>query len=116
MHGLHPETDFTKLVGQHLEQVCVGFYELILRFTGDCMINLSSEFELLVGGRSWDGKYPLAANAFASLLGGAVKSVIVRDASCLAIQFDDGATLLLYDREKHYESFHVRLGDRVVAV
>jgi hypothetical protein len=117
VHGIPAGADFSPLLNKSLEQVCIGLHEAIFRFEDEMLLSISCSFELTVGDQSWRGKeYVAAATAFSHLLGVAINNVKIMSSKQLCLEFGNGAVLVINDSEDHYESFHVQMADKFVAV
>jgi hypothetical protein len=117
MHGIPKDTDLSPLVGTTLEQLCIGLHEIILRFGDNLSLTVEGSLRIDFDSTSWNGsKYGEAANVFAALLGVEVIRCAVIDSKTLCIEFANGGVVTAYDSKDCYESFQLRLGDRLVVV
>ena len=111
MYGVPDDEEMQFLVGQQVQQVCLGINEFILHFDKDASINVTGDAAMFYGldedqGRS-SGDRPMIAAALTTLLDVPVTSVAKISREEIVIGFQNGARLALLDTDEHYECFTV---------
>lgn len=118
MYGLPKDIDLNFFIGRTLVQVCVGSNDLILNFDGEVSVTVTSS----VGCMGSSGKltkyddFREAAPEVLMLLDRAVVSAKGDEGGTLALEYDGGRHLQLYDDTKQYESYTIRNGGKVIVV
>jgi Family of unknown function (DUF6188) len=118
MYGVPDNADWSFLADRELLQVCVGLYQVSLKFDGDTSIDVECEFD---HSRSNTMSPPAAglpgrAATLFSLLGVKIASVARQDGRTLAIAFRNDETLKIYDSNESFESFQIVGAGRQIVV
>ena len=120
VYGLSTDTDLSSFVGCRLELVSVGLYQLNLNFDGLRKIGISIEGDYAVSTpEATQVRYseaPQGAAALIALLGSHVTDVRVTEPGTTTLHLSAGAAISIYDSEKHYESYQIYIGDRLIVV
>jgi hypothetical protein len=114
MNGLPPETSLDFFAGCQLTQVRVGEYEIILCFDKPVTLFMACEFSLDRGQRL--SAAPETAATLFALLGKKVKGARQIGPGDIAIDFESGHTLGVFDSERYFESYHITLPDVAIVV
>ena len=118
MYGLPPDVDFSFFTGKTLLQICIGAHDLILNFDGSIAVTVVSSINCTTpGGQHQTYENFQQAAAFAANL---VNKVVVTahgdPAGTLTLEFHGGDRLSIFDDSKHYESYTVKAGNRMIVV
>ena len=102
MHGLPQDVGLGFLVGRQLKQVCLGEFQVQMRFDADVTIDVEGEFTL-------DGRLGAVADAriLAGLIGRTVSGVTNEGKGDLRLEFGE-FVLTLHDSNKEYESYSIQ--------
>lgn len=117
MHGLTENDDFSFLVSKELIQICIGFNQVIMQFDGDISISVETPIKHI---DSCGNEYIYENNKsigseFISLLGKGITSVIP-NAGVLKLVFDKGEAIELVEDDKAFESFHISMAAKTIAI
>lgn len=108
MYGLPKGADLQFLIGKELVQVCVGMYQVILRFYEELTISLECECEVIP---ALPGRVPATSQAavtsLISLIGTKITTANSIGNGDLAAGFSDGTTLLICDSNGNTESYQI---------
>lgn len=119
MYGLPEDFDRQILIGRTLDQICVAANQVTLHFDGDVDITLEGPYSYLDRKRAVEGTAAAVDGERVSwllhLLGQSVAQVDAGKDGTLSLKFSAGAWLKCIDTP-HYESYHVRVGQRVITV
>ena len=109
MHGLPACTDLSFLDGRTLLQVCVGLYQVILKFDEDVSISIEGKFKVVQAGKTQrkNKALPLSASVLLRLVGQTIKRVEGEPSGTLFLDFGDGNTLIILDSNREFESYQV---------
>jgi len=99
MYGLKSDQDLGFLCDRELMQVCVGLYQVILRF--DSSVSLS------VTGRYLLNDSPAQPSHLLALLGRRIVTTENMGQGTIVVRFDDGSHLAVLDSNQHYESYEI---------
>jgi hypothetical protein len=117
MNRISKTEDLSDLVGKIVEQVCFGPHQVILNLEDHCFISLEGAFSFA---EKRDGirsvKYMESADAFTKLIGHKIKSADVISEDALEIRFTNGQALQVFDSNERYESFQIKLSNRLIVV
>jgi hypothetical protein len=123
MYKIRSDEDWSFLMSKVLTQLCIGQYDVQLRFNGNICISIQGEeptksFQHRTGeaNSSSVGGMPGAAISLVSLLGASIQSVIVEDGSTLMICFSNQEQLRIYDSSDAYESFTISGPNKMIVV
>lgn len=118
MYGLPPNADLSFFQGKTLQQVCVGLHEMILNFDEPISVTIMSPIACTLAGASYQkyDDYRAAASVVAALLQDVVVSAKGEIDGTLTLEFCGGGRLVVYDDSKHYESYVITNGDKLVVV
>jgi hypothetical protein len=108
MYGLDKGVDLDFLLGRELSQVCVGPYVVNLSFDEDTCISLGCDCQVIppLADPVPAASLPAVTN-FLSLIGAKITSASSIGNGDLAVGFTGGVTVMIYDSEKHYESYNI---------
>jgi uncharacterized protein DUF6188 len=109
MYGLPPDLDLEFFDGKTLLQVCVGAHDLILNFDDGLSVTVTSSVGCADSSGSIQryGDFCQAAPAVLVLVNRVVLSARDEGAGTLALRFDGGGALYVYDDSQHYESYTI---------
>ena len=118
MHGLPADFDPGMFVGHELIQVSFTVNTVHLCFDGDIAITMESSFTLRPGpaAETMTQSLPVEWSPIMVLLGRRVHSARATAEGMLVLEFEGGGMLSCLDDSKEYESYHIRIGDREIAV
>ena len=117
MHGVPADLDLTFLQGATLEQVCIGAYQFWFHFDPVGTIAVEGEWELRdAAGNLMDrfidqnvtDRGPFEIHR---LLGRQVVATEVAAPTSIALRFDNGLELRIFDSSPQYESFSIQPGN-----
>ena len=115
MYRISLVEDWSFFVGKQLTQLCIGLYDVQLRFGDAVTISIHGDdppaksfcHKTASAQSSPVGKMPEMATSLVSLLGACVANVSVENSTTLAICFSNREELRIYDCSDSYESFTV---------
>jgi hypothetical protein len=110
MYGLSPDIDLSFLAGRQLEQLCLGQYQVQLRFDGDVEISIEGEFTF-DGTRREVGE----GHVLHVLLGLKIDAVRHEGDGDVALSLGQHA-LTIHDSKEHYESYQLYAPGRNIIV
>lgn len=110
MYGVDSRLPFASLRDEKLLQVCIGENECILRFTNDISVLITSRMRIYADRIYEIDSYRESAAQLCQLLGGNIKAAAPEGARSLAINFDNGSTLVIEDDSDEFESFVLNIG------
>jgi len=84
--------------------VCFTKYQVYLHFSNECLISVEGEISL---DRSERMRLPVALSNLYPLIDQKIKSTSSTIAGTLALVFDEGQTLLIYDSSEQFESYAI---------
>ena len=117
MHRIAENTNLSALRGKLVEQICIGIHQAIVRLEDNLYVAIEGDF--LFGKEATPERqvdYRSAANAFANLLEDRIADAeVIRD-DAVVFNFSSGARLTVFDSSDQYESFQIKLPDRLVVV
>jgi hypothetical protein len=120
VYGLAEDTDLSAFVGRELALVSIGSYQVALNFGGPERVRITIEGDYGVSGPgSALVRYraaPEGAARLVELLGSTVADVKVTEHGTTTVHFADGSAIAIYDSNKHYESYQIYIGDRLIVV
>jgi hypothetical protein len=118
MYGVPNGLDLNFLHGSELIQVCLGVHQVQFHFHPVGTIAVEGEWELLrADGSALDRSEPAPRTLpfqLHRLLGQRVTRTQVDPPTSIAVWFESGELLRVYDSSKEYESFTIQPGDIVV--
>jgi hypothetical protein len=117
MHRIAKDTNLSSLVGKLVEQICVSLHQVIVRLEDGLYIAIEGDFSFgieAIAGKEMD--YRNAATAFAGLLERRVVDAEVIREDAVVFKFSGEAQLTVFDSSDRYESFQIKLPDRLVVV
>jgi hypothetical protein len=119
MNGLPSDIDLSFLVGQELQQVCIGRHEAILHFGDAVSICIESE----IGHKSNLGKLTAiyktiapSASMLVSLINSSIVKAYAESPGTLVLELCNGQVLEIYDANSEYESYQISYDNRVIVV
>ena len=119
MYGVPADVDWSFLYSKELEQVCIGSFDVQLRFFGDVGISIYGGFDHL----GPDGSplsdrpdLPDRATTLVSLLKCRVTDARPDGGKTLALRFSNGESLRIHDDDEHYETFTVSSAGPLIVV
>jgi len=110
MYSLNKDTDLSFLSRKKLLQVCVGEFQIILKFDSDILLSLECVFEhVLKHGQVLQGDLsnPSSANSLLSLVGSFIIRVENLGKGNLELAFANGDTVRIYDSNNDAESYQI---------
>jgi Family of unknown function (DUF6188) len=117
MHRIAENTNLSALRGKLVEQICIGVHQVIVRLEDNLYVAIEGDF--LFGKEAPPERqvdYRSAANDFANLLEDRIiDAEVIRD-DAVVFNFSSGARLTVFDSSDQYESFQIKLPDRLVVV
>jgi hypothetical protein len=118
MYGVPEGLDLRFLHGSELIQVCLGLHQVRFIFQPEGSISVEGEWELLgADGSILDRSEPAPrtlAFQLHRLLGQRVIQTQVNSPTSVAVVFESGELLRVFDSSKGYESFTIQPGNLVV--
>jgi hypothetical protein len=123
MYGLPPNIDLSFLKGQTLVQVCFGEHSVVLNFSAGTSglpvsISVQSAVELSLpegGQHRWED-FRQGAGFLMALISNTVAAATGTTDGTVTLEFNEGGVLRLYDNSKHYESYSIRHGEKIIVV
>lgn len=118
MHGLPKEIDLNFLLSKTLVQACFGEQDLILNFCDGISITVMS----CIGCADTSGEiqqhedFRRAAPSIFALLSKSLVSWEANENGTLALGFEGGTALMIYDDSRQFESYVIKHGDRLIVV
>lgn len=118
MYGIKLDEDLKSLVGSRLIQICIGSNSVILNFDNDDWISIDSLFmHMLPSGDLYEYKeLRNKQSSLTLLLDCIVENVRIENPKRLVIIFNNNHSLFLLDDSDHYESFQIKLGEKLIVV
>ena len=118
MYGVPQGLDLTFLHDRELVQVCLGLYQVQFLFDPDGALAVEGKWELRgADGSELDRGGPTPRTApyqLHRLLGQRITGTDIKPPDWIALRFENGEELRIYDSSKQYESFTIQPGDIVV--
>lgn len=109
MHGVPADLDLTCLQGAQLIQLCLGMYQVQFHFDHTSSLSVEGDWELLdVSGATIDKSLTVPRTQpfqLHLLLGQRAIRTEVFAPEWIAIQFERGELLRVFDNSRQYESF-----------
>ena len=113
MYGLDKNEDLAFLLNKTLIQVCIGEYQVQLKFHEDG--NISSMGAITVDERYFES--PKEAGIFmVQSLGSTVIETVNPVDGNLTLVFSSGQKVILHDDDKHYESYTISATGKLIIV
>jgi hypothetical protein len=111
-------SDYSILVGDRLDQLCIGLYQVQFRFAKGTCLSVESDFRHTPAGQASKAEEILAPKAasLVSLLGTTVVSIGNDVAKSLVMRFSNGEGVEVYFREDGYESLSLAAPGRLTMV
>ena len=118
MFGLPRNVDLSFFVDRAVSQVCFGAHDLILNFSDELSVSVTSliEFKDAKGEAVRSEDFREVASALVSLIDRTVVSVNGEMDGTLDLIFDNGARLSIFDRYKQYESYVIKHRETLIVV
>lgn len=118
MYGLPEDIDLSPLVGQELQQICIGQSDAILNFSGEISIGSATNFvNYAANGETTSfTSPPEAAASLVRLLGSPVVAARREPPGTLVLEFANGERLDVPDAEEHYESYTLQIGGELYVI
>ena len=110
MYGLPKNIDLTFLIGKEVIQVSIGFNDLILHFSEEVIITITSECSYMDDKKkliTFD-MYPESASLVCRLLGCVTDKVQSEENGTLILGFSNGCTFKIHDDSNNYESYQIK--------
>ena len=116
--------DWSFLIGKRLDQLCIGSFDVQLRFSDGISISIQADdrpvrpmwqksgFETIPCSQ----RVPEMAASLASLVGQNTVNAVSENAASFALYFDNGEVLRIFDSSDSFESFTIEGGPRGVIV
>jgi hypothetical protein len=118
MYRLPASLDPSGLVGEELQQVCIGVSDLILKFEQPLSILVTSSVAItsaLGEQRNFENLVD-AGRSILDFLGATVTSAVAMEGRTLRLHFGARGTLDIFDDSDHYESYVIQRGDKITVV
>ena len=118
MYGLPENFDTSFIQGQTLEMVSFNANQLYLHFSGHVMITVEATF-LYQESASQPAKpvqVPVKESNLMQLVEHTVTKASGDKNGTLSLFFDNGQTFQCFDSSKNYESYQIKIGEKVVIV
>jgi hypothetical protein len=119
MYGLDKDTDLSFFSEKELLQVCVGEYQIILKFDGSIQLSLECIFEhvlkdgqVLLG----DSSKPISSSSLMTLLGSSVKRADNIGEGNIELLFLNGDKIRIYDSNDGTESYNITFPEGRIVV
>jgi hypothetical protein len=118
MYGLPKDFSALIFVGQELVEICFTVNTAHLVFDGEVSITLLSSYVYTSSSNNVSRKetVPVLSSSLMHLIGKKVSSATAKTDGTLTLMFEDGASLILLDDSRDYESYSIRIGDREIVV
>jgi len=119
MYGLSKDRDLSFIGKKKLLQVCVGEFQIILKFDGDIVFSLECAFEHVVkNGQTLQGNFsnPSSGSSLLSLLGSFIIRVENLGEGNLELAFANGDTVRIYDSNEDAESYQISSPEGMIIV
>ncbi|MBX9772197.1 MAG: hypothetical protein K2X29_12545 [Candidatus Obscuribacterales bacterium] len=119
LYELPPESELDFFIGEHLIQIGMGQYNIILRFSWgiDVTVEVSLTVRLLDGTeQQWIPDSPFVANALFDFIGKPVASVSVLEENRLQLNFDGLGSLTIGTSDDGVESYTINPPENVVII
>jgi hypothetical protein len=113
MNGLPKNFDATGFIGKTLEVLVIGQYQLTLRLSEDCTINVEG---LIAINSEEPIDLPDSMIAIYPLINQIVESASATEDGTLALTFGNGTTLRILDSEANFESYNFSLAGKELVV
>lgn len=112
MNRIPENTDLSFLLGQELQQVCIGRHQAILNFcNGSVSIETDIAHKSRLGESTAVYKTIMAsAPMLVSFLNCTIANVGIKPPGTLVLEFSNGEALEIYDGNAEYESYQIRHG------
>lgn len=109
MHGLPNDLDYSVFGGRALEGVDFRAYTIRLWFDGELAISMESSYShQLPDGREPDViNVPSPGSTLIQLIGQTIESACAEGKGTLALSFDGGHTLRIFDDNPMYECYEI---------
>lgn len=106
------------MVGSVLTQVCIGEFEVILRWDSDLEITVESAYRVRTksGVAQHFDEVRRGASCLVELLGLSIVSARIADASALILSLDSESELILFGDNEEYECYTISHADRTYVV
>lgn len=118
MYGLPVDIDLSPLLGQELQQICIGQYDAILNFSGEASVGSATTFVCSSpnGETSAFTSPPAATPSLMRVLGSPVVAARREAPGTLVLEFANGERLDIPDAEEHYESYTLQIGSALYVI
>lgn len=106
MFPIPAELNLDRLVGQQLQQICIGAYDVQFRFMGDDRIRCTRRVSVVLGGSEvelfneggWVDAAPLA-----KIVGRDVTAWCIESSHCFSVSLTENATIKFWSEDSPYE-------------
>ncbi len=118
MYGLPNNTDLSFFRGKLLLQVCIGYNEVILRFSDDLSVTLQTDIGHKKAGvcmALYKTMIP-SASVLVNLLHTSIVNASAEPPGTLVLEFSNNEMLEIYDTSQQYESYQIVYGDKMIVV
>ncbi|MGH8018838.1 MAG: DUF6188 family protein [Opitutaceae bacterium] len=117
MHGLSSDIDLSSFAGVRVEQICFGENEIIIRFSREHALTIESAVEVCVShGCVRCSSSRAAMLHLGALFGKVVLSAKSVDEKHLRVEFECSVTITCEDSNDAYESYSIKMGERILIV
>lgn len=111
MYGLEKSVSLDFLRDLRLEQVCIGNFQVILRFDKETSISIEGSLEISDGdskvSRNLHADKPSETTELVALVGLMTANVANLGDGKVRLHFSNGALLTLFDSKKDFESYQI---------
>jgi Family of unknown function (DUF6188) len=117
MFGLSKSTDLSFFVGRQLVQVCVGMYQVILRFDEETSVSLECDCQIIPQLPQRMPAYSIHASAcLLRVIGDTVTSTNNVGNGDISLEFSNGCSLFIFDSNDDSESYQINHGSNILIV
>jgi len=118
MNGLPKNFDGSFLVGCALEMVCFNATQMYLHFSKGVTITVEGTFSYrkTASQAAPAIKVPVKESDLMQLLEQSVSKVTGDQSGALTLSFSNGQIFKCFDSSKHYESYQIKIGDKVIVI
>ena len=124
MYGLPPDVDLSFFVDTQVTLVSFGWHFVGVEFIGNpydphSSISIEGAYSLQLpegDKHTWHDNLRQGAAYLVAIVALRVASAVGTPNGTLTLTFKGGGVLEVHDSEKHYESYQIRYGDKIIVV
>jgi hypothetical protein len=113
MYGLPKNFDASSFIGKTLEVLVVGQWQLTLRFSENCTINIEGQIAI---NSEMPTDLPDSLSTAYPLINQTIQSAFATEDGTLTLAFENGTKLQILDSEKNFESYNISFGGKELFV